>query len=135
MRASALVAVASAVAVCACGSSLPQPATAPQPPNAFVTVPYPPPAARVETLPARPSPEAVWTDGQWAWDGTRWQWTAGAWVLAPPGGRFAPWAFELEHDGRLMFAPASWRDRSGRALPPPRVLAVAVGEERTERCR
>jgi hypothetical protein len=139
MRACRVAAFAPALALVACGPSLPQPATAPQPRSAFVPVPYPPPAARVETVPPRPSPVAVWIDGQWAWDGARWQWTTGAWVAPPPGGRFAPWALELLRDGRLMFAPASWRDRQGNELTPARVLAAAVGAERNAtmpaRCR
>lgn len=132
MHASAVAIVAWTLVLCGCHSSrLPQPASAPQPQNAYVTVPYPPPAARVETLPKRPRLDAVWIDGQWSWDGQRWQWVAGAWVLPPPGGRFARWSIVLLRDGQLLFAPASWRDASGRELPPARVLATAVGEEQS----
>ena len=121
------VLVTLSLALVACGASLQQPARAPQPPNAFVIVPYPPPAARVETLPRPPNPAAVWVDGQWSWGGAGWSWTPGAWVEPPPGGRFAAWALEL--DGQLRFAPASWRDASGRELGPPRALVTAVGQE------
>jgi hypothetical protein len=130
MRALAVAAaMASTLALGACHSSFPQPATGPQPENAFVTVPYPPPAARVEALPKRPSREAVWVDGQWSWDGTRWTWVPGAWVVPPPEGRFARWELRLLRDGQLLFARASWRDRSGRELPPVRVLAIAMGRK------
>ncbi|HZU84236.1 MAG TPA: YXWGXW repeat-containing protein [Polyangiaceae bacterium] len=127
MRRSAL-AIGCAIASTACGAAIPEPPRAPQPPNAFVEVPYPPPPARVEQLPGRPDPRAVWTDGQWTWDGTRWAWTPGGWVIAPAAGQFARWALRLTPDGRLQFAPASWRDAAGRELPPARVVASAIGE-------
>ncbi|MGA7122274.1 MAG: hypothetical protein WBY94_19380 [Polyangiaceae bacterium] len=111
----------------ACGASSHEPPRAPQPPDAFAVVPYPPPAARVETLPKRPSPQAEWTDGQWSWDGARWNWTPGAWVDPPSGARFAPWALVLDRDGQYEFAPGSWRDASGRELQAPRVVDSAAG--------
>ncbi len=114
--------------VSACGGSIPEPAIAPQPDAAFVEVPYPPPAARVETMPARPAGDTSWVDGQWSWEGEHWTWLAGAWVIPPAGGRFAPWALRLGPDGHLTFAAASWRDAEGRALPPPRVVAPAITE-------
>jgi hypothetical protein len=118
--------------MCACRASLPQPASAPQPDNAFVEVPYPPPAAHVERLPARPSSEALWVDGQWSWAGGEWAWVPGAWVAPSPGSRFARWQLRLEADGQLKFAGSSWRDASGHETAPPRVLATALGEESGE---
>jgi hypothetical protein len=110
----------------ACHASLPQPATAPQPENAFVEVPYPPPPAHVEILPERPAGSpVVWVDGQWAWDGANWAWDDGGWVRPPNDGRYAAWALRLEADGRLEFAPASWRDKAGKELPPAQVLVPA----------
>jgi hypothetical protein len=120
-------ALATALAATGCAAGLPRPAEAPQPAEAFVDVPYPPPAARVETLPPRPDGRGVWIDGQWTWDGARWSWTPGGWVDPAPGGRFARWALRLEHDGRFRFAHASWRDASGHELPPAHILAPAVG--------
>jgi hypothetical protein len=125
MRGVALVPVLELMLGCAAG--LPRPPVAPQPDSAFIDVPYPPPAARVETLAPRPDHRGVWIDGQWAWDGARWSWVPGGWVEPPPGGRFARWAVRIERDGRFQFAPASWRDASGRELSPPRVLVPAVG--------
>jgi hypothetical protein len=104
------------------------PALAPQPDSAFAVVPYPPPPAHVETLPPRPSPRAVWIDGQWAWDGQQWVWLPGGWSVPDPAARFSPWALRLLPDGRFQFAPAAWRDAFGRDLQPPPVLAAAVGE-------
>jgi hypothetical protein len=116
------------VGLAACRAALPQPPSAPQPESAFVDVPYPPPAARVETVPARPSPDALWIDGQWSWGVDEWVWSPGGWVVAPRGDGFAPWQVRLERDGRLTFAAASWRDASGRELPPARFLVRASGE-------
>ncbi len=118
--------------MCACRASLPQPAAAPQPDHAFVDVPYPPPAARVERIPGRPSSDALWIDGQWSWDGEQWAWEPGAWVAPAPESRFARWQLRLDADGRLKFAGPSWRDASGRETAPPRILAVAAGEKTGE---
>jgi hypothetical protein len=126
MRSACLLAIA-AVGLCACQSALPRPPRAAQPESAFVEVPYPPPAARVETVPHRPARASVWIDGQWSWDGARWDWAPGGWVLPPPGARFARWALRMLPDGRLRFAPPSWWDAAGRPLAPPALLAPAVG--------
>jgi hypothetical protein len=112
----------------ACRASLPQPPGAPQPESAFVDVPYPPSAAHVEAVPAKPSPEAVWIDGQWSYGGGEWLWSPGGWVEVPRGAGFAPWQVRLERDGRLEFAGPSWRDASGREIPPPHFLARAPGD-------
>ncbi len=107
---------------------MPGPAAASQPENAFVEVPYPPPAAHVETVPARPTARSVWIDGQWIWDGVQWTWSSGGWVEPQAGARFASWKVRRLPDGRLQFAPASWRDDRGGTLPPANVLAAAPGE-------
>jgi hypothetical protein len=126
------------VALAACRAALPQPPGSPQPESAFAEVPYPPPAAHVETVPRKPSPEAVWIDGQWSWSAGEWSWSPGGWVEAPRGAGFAQWKVRLERDGTLQFAAPSWRDASGRELPAPRFLARApgdtTGESSSERC-
>jgi hypothetical protein len=115
-------------AVVACAGAVPGPSLAPQPAAAFALVPYPPPAAHVELIPPRPVARAVWVDGQWAWDGQQWAWLPGGWSVPPKGARFSPWAVRLLPDGRFQFAPSSWRDSLGREVPPPPVLAAALGE-------
>jgi hypothetical protein len=117
LRASiALAAVAALFGACpACGSSLPHPSEATQPDTAFERVPYPPPAAHVETIPPRPHAGAVWIDGGWLWQGRRWVWQAGGWVDAPS---------KVTADGRLMFAPAIWRAPDGREMAPPPPIVV-----------
>jgi hypothetical protein len=132
MAASSIAIAWAAALLAGCGASLPRPAAAPQPDSAFVEVPYPPPPAVVETVPPRPSPGALWIDGQWSWGSDQWVWSAGGWVAAPPGARFAQWQLRLGADGRLTFAASSWRDAAGREMQGVRVLAAAQGERATE---
>ena len=101
----------------ACSSGLSRPPTGEIPPDAFVeVVPYPPPVARVETVPPREDERDVWIDGQWAWNGKTWRWLPGAWVKPPAGAYFTPSAVRRAADGQLYFAPATWRAADGRPL-------------------
>ena len=108
-----------------CGGGLPEPESAVQPSNAFIAVAYPPPPAHVESVPPKPTGAAVWIDGQWLWDGRSWIWTSGGWVVPERGERFARWELRREVDGRLSFAPPSWRGRSGEEVVAPTVLSSA----------
>jgi hypothetical protein len=110
-----------------CGSPLPQPRIGEHPQGAtdFVEVPYPPPPARVEIVPAQPSPAAVWVDGEWAYRNKRWVWEPGGWVLPPANGYFAPWMTRRTSDGRLYFVAGRWHAADGKPLPKPPVLALA----------
>jgi hypothetical protein len=40
-----------------------------------------PPAAVVETVPAKPGPGYVWVPGYYRWNGVRYVWVPGHWVL------------------------------------------------------
>jgi hypothetical protein len=120
-----VVALASAVA---CGPLVPHPPYVGQPTEALEAVERAPPPARVEVLPLRPTPEAVWVDGQWIWHRARWAWLLGRWVQPPPGAVYSPWVFVRAPDGKLWYAPGTWRDGSGgggRRLEAPRALALA----------
>jgi hypothetical protein len=115
-----------ALALFGCGSSLPAPATAQHPLSAYVEVPYPPPAALAETVPARPAgPGVVWIDGEWVFHGRDYVWRRGGWVVPPPTGRFAAWRSWYRRDGRLMLAPGSWYDTRQERLRAPRPLLPA----------
>ena len=115
------------LALAACGGgSLPQPRLGGQPERAFVEVPYPPPAGKVEMVPPPPRRDAVWIDGQWLWQGHRWVWQLGGWVVPPRGARFSPWETRRLGDGQLVFAPAAWRDDSGREIAPPAILVPSA---------
>lgn len=102
--------------LCACAYRPPEPPSGPVPEADRIEVPYPPPPARVEVIPPQKDRREVWVDGQWEWTGKEWRWDEGAWVIPPPGAYFTPWTTEREDDGRLLFAPAAWRDPTGRPL-------------------
>src|SRR5690242_5439674 len=76
----------------ACGSSLPAPDSAQQPLSAYEEVPYPPPAALSEVVPARPKvADVVWLDGEWLFQGTGYVWHRGGWVVPPRQAGYAAW--------------------------------------------
>lgn len=118
--------VLSGVAIIACGSSVPTPRLGPHPADAWVEVPYPPPAAAVEVVPPQPRSDAVWVDGQWAWRGRYFVWQRGAWVIPPAHAYFSRWARYYDKDGTLYFADATWRSDNGRPLPAPAILRTAA---------
>ncbi len=116
------------LAVACGGGSLPRATYMPQATSALVAVAAPPPPARVELVPANPSPGAVWIDGEWIWRRERWAWMPGRWVEAPPGSTFAPWVFVRAIDGGLWYAPGAWHDAKGAPVDAPVALSVATVE-------
>ena len=125
--------VALASAALACGAErLPGPAYVGQPTAALVEVPYPPPPARAEYVPRSPNERAVWIDGEWIWQGQRYGWKPGRWVIPPDdgalshGAAYAPWTTVRNSAGTLYLAGGTWRDRSGREIPPPQQLRIGT---------
>lgn len=114
-----------AMLLSACGSSLPQAPTTRHRRADFREVPYPPPAALVETVPPRPDERAVWVDGFWEFASGNYVWRRGGWVSPPPRGLHAPWVSRFTRDGRIMFAESAWFDSEGRRLPDPEVKVPA----------
>lgn len=123
----------------ACSADIARPPTGPTPPGPMVEVPYPPPAARVETIPPNEDAEKVWVDGQWVWQTKRWKWQTGGWVVPPKNAYFTRWETTRKPDGRLFFSRAMWRDATGRPLdvgkdpascpaPPPERPVGGVAE-------
>ncbi|HEY2367933.1 MAG TPA: hypothetical protein VGH87_16160 [Polyangiaceae bacterium] len=106
-------------------TTLPSPPLAPQPTSALAEVPFPPPPARVEKVPARPSTRATWIDGEWTYRGRAWTWVRGRWVEAPTGARYSPWTLVRGKDGTLWEARGTWRDARGDEMAAPNPLAVA----------
>jgi hypothetical protein len=115
------------VVAAACGPLVAHPPYAEQASTALAEVERPPPPARVEVIPARPSRGTVWIDGEWMWHRGRWGWLPGRWVVPPPGAVYAPWAFARGADGKLWYAPGEWREarKGGALVPPPPALATA----------
>jgi hypothetical protein len=108
-----------------CSNTVPHPPYSPQPGSALVEVTAPPPPGRVEASLERPDPRAVWVDGEWTWRRRRWAWLAGRWVAPPAGATFSPWIFERGADGRLWYAPGTWRDAKGTSIAEPVPIATA----------
>lgn len=120
-----VIAVAIGTLPIACGStSVTTPRYVSQPQEALEEVPFPPPPARVEFIPRRPSDDAVWIDGEWVWHGRRYAWKPGRWVKPPARGAYAPWTTVRDAMGTLYLAKGTWRDESGAALPDPEPLAT-----------
>jgi len=124
-RTAAVPLAAALAVVAACAGSLPRPAYVAQTTDALAPVPYPPPPARVETVPPEPRRGAVWIDGEWVWQGRLFAWRRGRWVMPPEGARFAPWTTVRGEDGTVYLAGGAWRDARNQAVPDPPALAAA----------
>ena len=83
----------------ACGSRHAEAPRGAHPPNDAVSIPYPPPPARVEEVPEQPDAACVWADGYWDFS-DRWEWQAGEWVVPRAHCRLAP--MELRRQGGLL---------------------------------
>jgi hypothetical protein len=125
MRARRLaIAAISIELACGCAGGLPAPPAAQHPHDAYIEVPYPPPAALVEVVPEAPS-GATWVDGHWVWRGRYYAWQRGGWMAAIDGLSYATWRCFLTKDGRLLFAPGAWYDGERRPQSAPRALVSA----------
>ncbi len=109
-----------------CSSRLPHPPYVQQPTSALVAVAFPPPPAKHEFVPAQPTSDAVWIDGEWVWRGRQYRWKPGRWVAVPAGALFSPWAQVRDREGNLYVAPGTWRNAANQDLPEPPALAVAA---------
>jgi hypothetical protein len=78
-------------------------------------VDYPPPAAKVEELPAAPSTHAVWVDGEWSWNRQRWSWKPGGWTEPAAGARFVRSGVARQPNGALAWHPGHWQTEPGEA--------------------
>lgn len=81
-----------------------------------VHAPKPPPAAPpVEPPPApRPAAVAVWTPGQWQWDGRGYVWIPGAWRIPPSTQHtWQPATWSITTRGAI-FVPGGWHARRRR---------------------
>jgi len=76
-----------------------------------VVVAHPPPAARVEAVPAPPGPPEIWVwqAGHWRWNGRDYVWQPGRYVERPH--RAAEWvpAHYQERAGGWVYVPGHWR--------------------------
>lgn len=122
----ALAVAGSTFASCGGVPSLPRPVFAAHTSSDLFVIPAPPPPAKVEIVPDRPSAKgAVWIDGEWTFRGRRPRWRRGRWVVPTQGTRFAPWTSVRGPDGKLWYAHGKWVDGAGVELPSPPVVAEA----------
>jgi hypothetical protein len=67
----------------------------------------PPPASRVEVIPAIPFAGAVWLGGYWGWHSGRHHWVPGRWAQPRPGYNWRPHRWE-PIGGRWHFRGGGW---------------------------
>jgi hypothetical protein len=73
------------------------------------TPPPPPPVAVEQPQEAQPTTTAVWTPGQWQWDGRAYVWIAGAWRIPPTQQHeWKPATWSVSTRGAI-FVPGGWR--------------------------
>lgn len=108
-----------------CAGSLPAPEEAIHRHDAYVEVPYPPPAALVEVIPEPWPAGAVWVDGNWVWRGRYYVWQRGGWMKDIDGLSYASWKCRLANDGRLLFAKGTWYDSHREQAPAPPIVKPA----------
>ena len=74
----------------------------------------PPPVAAQPPPEPRPAATAVWTPGQWQWDGRAYVWVTGAWRIPPsPQHSWQPAAWSITTRG-VIFVPGGWHVRLRR---------------------
>jgi hypothetical protein len=68
-----------------------------------------PPAAVVETHPARPGPRFVWIAGYHSWNGSAYAWVPGRWERPPrPGARWVAHKW-VRRNGGWVLQEGRWR--------------------------
>jgi len=76
---------------------------------AEVIVRIAPPAAIVETAPARPGPNFVWIKGYHRWDGNAYVWVPGRWEVPPHGRRRWVEHRWVRRGDHWVFVEGRWR--------------------------
>lgn len=108
---SRVILVVVAVALAGCAPRVPLAPTGTHEGDIPELVPYPPPPARVEMIPAQPDADAVWMDGTWIWTGARYEWSPGRWQRPTPGAYHAPASTVRRRNGKLVYFPGVWHAR------------------------
>jgi hypothetical protein len=108
-----LIVPLSLVLLASCTPALPVPRVGPHVGEVPTIVPFPPPPAQPEVIPARPKEKgSVWVDGEWQWKGRRWVWQRGSWQVPYPGSYWAPGVTIRQQDGSLAYFQGGWRTRN-----------------------
>ena len=75
--------------------------------------PEQPPPPLIETRPASPASNALWTAGYWQWDGDAFVWVKGSWQIPPsPESEWRPADWRIDVSG-AVFLPGAWTIRIG----------------------
>ena len=106
----------SLLALTACASLLPRPPFGANRSRARV-VDREPPAARVEAIPAAPSAQHVWVDGQWLWQGGAYEWSPGLWQLLPEPDAYYALPLSSRAKGVVRHRRGVWHRADGSILP------------------
>ncbi len=88
-----------------------------------------PPAARVEVIPAAPSPRHVWIPGYWGWNGTQHIWIPGYHDIPPGPGYHWIQARWVNEGGVFVFKRGHWAPNGITVMaepPPPAPAAETV---------
>jgi hypothetical protein len=101
-----------------------------------MVVPYPPPPAKVVTIPPTPSnPACVYLDGQWVFGSRDWQWEEGGWFIAASGCSFAQarlfWQTVGADRSELRFRAGRWVRAANPAIDCPAASPCAPTTART----
>ncbi|MCA9612648.1 MAG: hypothetical protein KC586_07805, partial [Myxococcales bacterium] len=84
----------------------------------YVVVSAPPPPLVAAVTPGlKPSPDSVWVEGYWDWQGAGWIWVGGHWESPQPGHVWEPPVCVTVQGGGYQYHPGHWRPRD--AAPPP----------------
>lgn len=88
-------------------------------PQGPVYVDAPPPRARYEERPPRPSAGHVWIGGYWGWENGAQVWVNGEWATPPQPGYFWEGPHWRRHGHRWAYTPGYWRHRYGPVYVEP----------------
>lgn len=73
--------------------------------------PPPPPPGSMDSAPPPPSPDAVWIQPHYDYEGASYVWVPGYWTIPPPGYRYyvtAHWAWSPRY-GQYVYIRGYWR--------------------------
>ncbi len=133
MAARLILWVVCAGVLAACIPSIPTPPSGSHAGEVPITVPYPPPPARVDVIADPPADMAspAWIDGQWLWLGRRWVWEPGRWVGLAAGTVYAGPRVYRRTDGQLVWFKGVLKSSGGGASVAPSPPAVAEKPKET----
>jgi hypothetical protein len=103
----------------------------------YVMVSAPPPPLVAAVTPGlEPSPDSIWIEGYWDWQGSGWVWIEGHWETDRPGYEWEHGVCVVVEGGGYQYHPGHWRPRD--VTPPPIYRAegtvqVHVGPSRVRR--